>query len=134
VNAERFVHDFLRKRIFPLVAALVLMGGPAMSGDVVLCAGPGNHCHFEIPFGANCESQHPVNQSAPQPRDGCPKGSRDLKLAVDTHRTASKLAQFTSLVMASSAIPLISERSRHDSSCARPATPRLQRSATIFLG
>ena len=70
------------------LAILILIAGTAISPNSVLCLGPGNHCHLETIVGASCSDHVPVSDRAtPSPRDGCPKGSKDVRLGVDTHRT-----------------------------------------------
>jgi len=74
-----------------------------MTRDSVLCLGPGNHCHFETVVGASCNQTIPASDSAaPSPRDGCPKGSKDLRLGVDTHRgdNTSFVAEFAPVLAA----------------------------------
>ncbi len=69
-------------------ATIMLVGSALTAPGTVLCLGPGNHCHLEAAAGANCNDNLLVSPaSAPRPRDGCPKGSRDFRLSVDSHRT-----------------------------------------------
>jgi hypothetical protein len=68
------------------LAILISLGGALMRPDGVLCVGPGNHCHFETIVGASCDEPSTASDTAPRPQDGCPKGSKDLRLGVDTHR------------------------------------------------
>jgi len=56
--------------------------------NTVLCLGPGSHCHLEILLGDGCSVQVPTRRpSAPRLPDGCPRGSRDFRVSVDTHHT-----------------------------------------------
>ena len=77
----------IRTAISYLFAILISLSGTVMLPGSVLCVGPGNHCHFETVVGASCDGSlsAPIPAS-PRPRDGCPKGSRDLRLGVDTQR------------------------------------------------
>src|SRR5215472_1909581 len=78
----------LRRAACYVLAILISLGGAVMRPDSVLCVGPGNHCHFETIVGASCYELSPAaDSSVPRPRDGCPKGSRDLRLGVDPHRS-----------------------------------------------
>jgi hypothetical protein len=91
----------LRTALAYLLAAFLLLGGIVITPGTVLCVGPGNHCHLETAVGASCSEEGPVSDpSTPRPRDGCPKGSRDLRLSVDTHRSdnAIGVATFTLLL------------------------------------
>jgi hypothetical protein len=71
--------------ISQLLALVLLLGGTMTRPDTVLCLGPGNHYHFETVVGASCGEQAPVSSSS-VPRDGCPRGSKDFRLGVDSHR------------------------------------------------
>lgn len=89
---------FVRTAFSYVLAALLLLGAVVMAPEPVLCVGPGNHYHLETVLGASCNgSLSASDSSAPGPRDGCPKGSRDLRLNVDTHRSdnAADAATFT---------------------------------------
>jgi hypothetical protein len=82
-----------------LLAALVLLSGTAQG--TVLCLGPGGHCHLETVVGASCGEQLAVSgRSLPAPPDGCPKGSKDIRLGIDTHRNdnTSFVAGLTSVL------------------------------------
>jgi hypothetical protein len=68
---------------FVLAGLLLLVGA---SPAVVICWGPGDHCHLETVVGSSCNEQISVSKSS-APRDGCPKGSKDFKLHADTHRS-----------------------------------------------
>lgn len=70
------------------LATIILVGSALTAPGTVLCLGPGNHCHLEATAGANCSDGLPASHgAAPRPHDGCPKGSRDFRLSVDSHRT-----------------------------------------------
>jgi hypothetical protein len=75
----------LRTAVCYVFATLISVGGTAMTPDRVLCVGPGSHYHLETVVGASCNEPLPFSESS-TPRDGCPKGSKDLRLGVDTHR------------------------------------------------
>jgi hypothetical protein len=97
--------------------ALVLLAGAAQ--NTVLCLGPGNHCHLETFVGASCGEQLPISDSsAPAPRDGCPKGSKDLRLGVDTHRSdnTSVIAAFAPVLAVATGVLELSKLS-HQKPC-----------------
>lgn len=82
-----------------LPAILLLIVGSVTGPDTVLCLGPAGHSHIEIVVGASCAEPLPASRrSAPRPRDGCPRGSKDYRLGVDTHRND---ARATSAALAS---------------------------------
>lgn len=76
----------VRDAILDLLALLVLIGGALNTQWGVLCVGPGNHYHLEVVIGASCNDSVPASHGLAHPRDGCPSGSKDFRLAVDTHR------------------------------------------------
>lgn len=81
---NRIIHTALSYGL----ALVTLLSGSIMTPEAVLCVGPGNHCHLETVVGTSCNSDVPAaHGSAPQPQDGCPRGSKDFRLTVDTHRT-----------------------------------------------
>ncbi len=74
--------------ILDLVAFLVVVGGTLNTPGSVLCVGPGNHYHLEVVVGASCNDGLPVSRGLePRPHDGCPSGSKDFRLTIDTHRS-----------------------------------------------
>ena len=79
-----FVNRTLRSAASCMLAVLLLTSA-LVAQNAVLCLGPGNHCHLETIAG--CGDVSISHGSAPRPQDGCPKGSKDIRLGVDTHRT-----------------------------------------------
>ncbi len=80
----------MRNAAHTLVLVL-LASGFGITPDTFLCLGPHNHCHLEVVIGTSCQNNpddlrlrdHP----APKPADGCPRGSKDFRLSIDSHRT-----------------------------------------------
>ncbi len=71
-----------------VLTMIILVGSALTAPGTVLCLGPGHHCHLEAAAGAICNNDLPGTHGlTPRPRDGCPKGSRDFRLSVDSHRT-----------------------------------------------
>jgi hypothetical protein len=71
-----------------LLALVMFVGSTLIAPGTVLCLGPGNHCHLEVTAGAECNSFVPGSEvPASGPRDGCPTGSKDFRISVDSHRT-----------------------------------------------
>ena len=71
-----------------LLAAALLISAAATTPETVWCVGPGHHCHVETILGFSCNdqlSEHGI--ATPRLPDGCPKGSKDFRLSVDTHRS-----------------------------------------------
>lgn len=97
----------LRTALSYLLAAFLLLGGTVITPDTVLCVGPGNHCHLETAVGASCSEGPVADPSTPRPRDGCPKGSRDLRLSVDTHRSDNGIGTATFTLLLTVAIGVI---------------------------
>ncbi len=102
-------HHLLNKAVRSLavnaLATIILVGSALTAPGTVLCLGPGNHCHLEATAGANCSDDLPASRgAAPRPRDGCPSGSRDFRLSVDSHRTDTMRA----IAIAASALFVIS--------------------------
>jgi hypothetical protein len=124
----------LRTAICYAFAILISVGRTAMTPDRVLCVGPGNHYHLETVVGASCNEPLPVSEgSAPRTRDGCPKGSKDLRLGVDTHRgkNPSVAGTFAPLLsVATGSVELF--KILHDD---LPRSPRAQQSpaTTVIL-
>ena len=95
---------FVRTAFSYVLAAALLLGGTAMAPDSVLCLGPGNHCHFETVVAASCSERVPASSNS-APRDGCPRGSKDFRVGLDTHRcdnnfVATAFAQVLSMATA----------------------------------
>lgn len=82
------VNKAVRSLAVSALATIILVGSALTAPGTVLCLGPAHHCHLEAAAGANCNNNLLASPaSAPRPRDGCPKGSRDFRLSVDSHRT-----------------------------------------------
>ncbi len=97
----------VRSVICKMLAFLVLVGGTLNTPGTVLCVGPGNHCHLEVVVGASCNDDLlGLHGSAPRARDGCPRGSKDFRLSVDSHRTDARpvIAVPAALFVASSLV------------------------------
>jgi hypothetical protein len=77
----------IRSAVSKVLALLMLAGGALIPPDTVLCLGPSNHCHLEVVVGAGCTGQIKPHSAAPRLPDGCPRGSKDFRLRVDSHRT-----------------------------------------------
>jgi hypothetical protein len=78
----------IRSIFLVMLALLVLLVGALNTMGTLLCVGPGNHYHLEMVFGGGCGDGLPASgHQAPRPRDGCPRGSKDYRLAVDSHRS-----------------------------------------------
>jgi hypothetical protein len=111
---------FVRNAFSLLLGALLLLSGTVITPDTVLCVGPGNHCHVETAVSASCSEEGPVSDpSTPRPRDGCPKGSRDLRLSVDTHRSDNAIGAAAFAQVLTVTIGVI-EPSRHSNERAHP--------------
>jgi hypothetical protein len=80
------VRPVFRSAVLDLLAFLVVVVSTLDALGTVLCVGPGSHYHLEIVVGASCNDGPPASRGS-VPRDGCPSGSRDFRLAVDTHRS-----------------------------------------------
>ena len=123
---------FVRTAFSYVLAALLLLGGAEQG--TVLCLGPSNHCHLETVVGASCSEQLPVSDSsAPSPRDGCPKGSKDLRLGVDTHRSnnTSVVAAFAPMLAVVTGVVEPSKHSHEEPYLSR--SPRAQQSRTLTV-
>jgi hypothetical protein len=111
----------MRRVISNALALVMLTSGILISPDTVLCLGPHHHCHLEVVVGSSCNNDPPgARGSAPGPSDGCPRGSKDFRLSVDSHRIDN------SRVLAAPAAMLfaISGRIRiSDGSSLRPSYP-----------
>ena len=82
------VSPAVRSTVLDLLALLVLVGGTLNTPGTVLCVGPGNHYHLEVVVGASCNDALPAPRGlVPHPHDGCPSGSKDFRLGIDTHRS-----------------------------------------------
>jgi hypothetical protein len=117
-----------------VLAVLILVGETVMTPDTVLCLGPGNHCHLETVVGASCNEQLPISDSsAPAPRDGCPKGSKDLRLGVDTHRNDNTFvaAVFAPVLAVATGVVELSDLSLRVPGTSR--SPRAQQSQTLIV-
>ena len=76
------------KLLSALLSAALFISAVATTPDTVLCMGPGHHCHLETMLGAGCnDSLQDPGFSTHQLPDGCPKGSKDFRLSVVTHRS-----------------------------------------------
>ncbi len=82
----------VRRVLAGLIAGLLLLSAAVTGPNTVLCFGPGNHCHLENPMGASCTAPVRSARHAPRDPDGCPAGSRDIRVNVDTHRANSGAA------------------------------------------
>jgi hypothetical protein len=119
-----------------LVAAFLLLGGTLVTPDTVLCVGPGNHYHLETVLGASCSGPLSASDgSAPRPRDGCPQGSRDLRLSVDTHRSDNPpdAATFTQVLTVPTGVVELSEFSNEQPRLVRLPRMRDSQSLTVIL-
>jgi hypothetical protein len=84
-----------------LLAVFLLAGATAVRPDTVMCLGPGGHSHLETVVGESCNECLAVpDRPAPRPLDGCPRGSKDFRLGVDTHRNdvSSTVASLASVL------------------------------------
>jgi hypothetical protein len=82
------VSQAVRSILLDLLALLIIVSGALNTPGTVLCVGPGNHYHLEVVVGAGCVDGLPASQGVmPRPRDGCPSGSKDFRLTVDTCRS-----------------------------------------------
>jgi len=89
VQPVRVIRVF-RPVVSNLIAALLLLTGSATTPDAVLCSGPGNHFHIETVLGTSCNARLQTRRaSVPHLPDGCPEGSRDFRLNVDSHPSDS---------------------------------------------
>jgi hypothetical protein len=78
----------IRSTILVVLVLLVVLVGALNTMGTLLCVGPGNHYHLEMVIGGACGDGLPASRDrAPRPRDGCPRGSKDYRLAADTHRS-----------------------------------------------
>jgi hypothetical protein len=76
----------IRSTFLVMLALLIFLFSALNTMGTVLCVGPGNHYHLEIVVGGGCGNGPPPSRhQAPRPPDGCPRGSKDYRLAVDTH-------------------------------------------------
>jgi hypothetical protein len=96
---------FSRAILSYVLAVIVLTGAAVIRPDTVLCVGA-DHYHLEIVVGASCNNFVPgltrPHSTGSQPKDGCPKGSKDFRLAVDSQR-----ADNTSAIVVPAAIMLV---------------------------
>lgn len=77
----------IRSAVFNLLAFVMLASGVLIPLDIVLCLGPRNHCHLEVVVGGSCNNVLAERQgAAPRLPDGCPRGSKDFRLSIDSHR------------------------------------------------
>jgi hypothetical protein len=90
----------MRNAVSNVVAFVILASGVLILPDNVLCLGPRNHCHLEVVVGTSCNNDLPgPHGSASEPSDGCPRGSKDFRLSVDSHRVDSSRLLATSSAM-----------------------------------
>ncbi len=76
----------IRSVLAYLIALVTLAAAVVAAARPVLCVGPDNHCHVEAIVAVTCQSRS-AGPHRSVPEDGCPQGSKDLRLTVDTHRT-----------------------------------------------
>src|SRR6266851_7885413 len=124
----------LRIAISQLLALVLLVGGTATRPDTVLCLGPGNHYHFETVVGASCSERAPASSSS-APRDGCPRGSKDLRLGVDSHRSenTSVVAALAPVLTVATGVVRLFELSRQEPYPSRFSDAQEPPSSTIVL-
>src|ERR1700730_12007898 len=88
-----------------VLAVIVLTGAAVITPDTVLCVAA-DHYHLELVVGASCNNFVPgltgPHSPGSQPKDGCPKGSIDFRLVVDSQR-----ADNTRAIVAPAAIMLV---------------------------
>jgi hypothetical protein len=88
-----------------ILAVIVLTGAAVITPDTVLCVAA-DHYHLELVVGASCNNFVPgltgPHSPGSQPKDGCPKGSKDFRLVVDSQR-----ADNTRAIVAPAAIMLV---------------------------
>jgi hypothetical protein len=88
-----------------VLAVIVLTGAAVITPDTVLCVAA-DHYHLELVVGASCNNFVPgltgPHSPGSQPKDGCPKGSKDFRLVVDSQR-----ADNTRAIVAPPAIMLV---------------------------
>jgi hypothetical protein len=88
-----------------VLAIIVLTGAAVITPDTVLCVGA-DHYHLELVVGVSCNNFVPgltgPHSPGSQPNDGCPKGSKDFRLVVDSQR-----ADNTRAIVAPAAIMLV---------------------------
>lgn len=73
------------------ISFFLFVGGFVTPPGEVVCFGPHHHYHFEMPLIASCErSSGQKPPVAPRPRDGCPQGSRDIRLTASAQRIDAK--------------------------------------------
>jgi hypothetical protein len=88
-----------------VLAVIVLTGAAVITPDTVLCVAA-DHYHLELVVGASCNNFVPgltgPHSPGSQPKDGCPKGSKDFRLVVDSQR-----ADNTRAIVAPGAIMLV---------------------------
>ena len=88
-----------------VLAVIVLTGAAVITPDTVLCVAA-DHYHLELVVGASCNNFVPgltgPHSPGSQPKDGCPKGSKDFRLVVDSQR-----ADNTRAIVAPAAIMLV---------------------------
>jgi hypothetical protein len=77
----------IRNAVSKVLALFMLAGGALIPPDTVFCLGPSNHCHLEVVVGTGCSGQSKTHSAAPRLPDGCPRGSKDFRLRIDSHRT-----------------------------------------------
>ena len=71
-----------------LVAVIMLLTCTVIAPGAVLCSGPGSHFHVETVLGTSCNVRvQGGGTSTPRLPDGCPEGSRDFRLKLDSHRS-----------------------------------------------
>jgi hypothetical protein len=88
---QRFhVSRAIRGTFLVVLVLLILVDGAVNTTGTVLCVGMGNHYHLEMVIGGGCGDSVPASRrQALRPRDGCPSGSKDYRLAVDIHRSGN---------------------------------------------
>jgi hypothetical protein len=88
-----------------VLVVIVLTGAAVITPDTVLCVAA-DHYHLELVVGASCNNFVPgltgPHSPGSQPKDGCPKGSKDFRLVVDSQR-----ADNTRAIVAPPAIMLV---------------------------
>ena len=96
------------RTISNLLAAVMFFGSAATIPNTVLCTGPGGHCHLETVAGESCDEQaSPSPARDSRPSDGCPKGSRDFRTSVDSHRSDNRSFVVTSSLIRALSSPIV---------------------------
>jgi hypothetical protein len=114
VTSRKMMPWFSRAVLSYVLAVIILTGAAVITPDTVLCVGPAGHYHLEIVVGTGCTRFVPglTGPKSPgsQPTDGCPKGSKDFRLSVDSQRadnTRATVAHAAIMLVASGVVEVL---------------------------